>query len=107
MLAETDLFLPTTDRARRCLLLEGVEPDRIQVIEPGIDVERFAAGPTAGAEGHVIVSPGRLVWEKGHYDVIRALASLEGDVRLVIVGAGPERARLLRYADDLGLRRPC
>lgn len=103
VLAETDLFLPTTDRARRCLLLEGIEPERIQVMEPGIDVERFAAGPTANAEGHVIVSPGRLVWEKGHYDVIRALASLEADARLVIVGAGPERARLLRYADDLGL----
>ncbi len=61
-------------------------------------------GRAGAADGHVIVSPGRLVWEKGHYDVIRALASLPGDVRLVIVGAGPERARLLRYADDLGLR---
>jgi glycosyltransferase involved in cell wall biosynthesis len=106
VLAETDLFLPTTARARRCLLLEGVEPGRIQVVEPGIDIERFAPGPTGGAggaDGHVIVSPGRLVWEKGHYDVIRAVAELGRDVRLVIVGAGPEHARLLRYAKDLGL----
>ena len=54
----------------------------------------------------MIVSPGRLVWEKGHYDVIRAVAVLAErgrDVRLAIVGAGPERARLLRYADDLGV----
>ena len=43
LLAETDLFLPTTERARRCLLLEGAAPERIQVVEPGIDVERFAA----------------------------------------------------------------
>jgi glycosyltransferase involved in cell wall biosynthesis len=103
VLAETDLFVPTTDRAGRCLQLEGVEPRRIQVTEPGIDVERFASTPTEGADGHVIVSPGRLVWEKGHYDVIRAVAALGRDVRLVIVGAGPERARLLRYANDLGL----
>ena len=103
VLAETDLFLPTTNRARRCLLLEGAEPDRVQVVEPGIDVERFASGPTESAEGHLIVSPGRLVWEKGHYDVIRALATLPRDVRLMIVGAGPERARLVRYANDLGL----
>jgi len=103
VIAETDLFVPTTERARRCLLLEGVEPGRIQVVEPGIDVERFASGPTEGADGHLIVSPGRLVWEKGHYDVIRAVAALGGDVRLVIIGAGPERARLLRYANDLGL----
>lgn len=104
VLAETDLFLPTTERARRCLLLEGAAPERIQVVQPGIDVERFAmpAAPPAGAE-HVIVSPGRLVWEKGHYDVIRALTSLPSSARLVIVGAGPEEARLLRYAADLGL----
>jgi len=103
LLAETDLFLPTTERARRCLLLEGADAERIQVVEPGIDVERFAAGPVRAGEGHVIVSPGRLVWEKGHYDVIRALAAIETQASLLIVGAGPERDRLLRYADDLGL----
>lgn len=103
LLAETDLFLPTTERARHCLLLEGAAPERIQVVEPGIDVERFAAGSARAGEEHVVVSPGRLVWEKGHYDVIRALATSRGAVRLLIVGAGPERARLLRYADDLGL----
>ena len=57
----------------------------------------------AGGE-HLIVSPGRLVWEKGHYDVIRALATSGGAARLLIVGAGPERSRLLRYAADLGPR---
>lgn len=103
VLAETDLFLPTTDRARRCLLLEGVEPGRIQVVEPGIDVERFAFAPIERGEERLIVSPGRLVWEKGHYDVIRALATLPRDVRLLIVGAGPERTRLERYSNDLGL----
>ena len=41
LLAETDLFLPTTERARRCLLLEGADDARIQVVEPGIDVDRF------------------------------------------------------------------
>lgn len=103
VLAEADLLLPTTERARRCLLLEGARPERIQVVQPGIDVDRFSAPAATGAAEHVIVSPGRLVWEKGHYDVIRAVASLAGRARLVVVGAGPERARLLRYAADLGL----
>ena len=57
----------------------------------------------ARAGDRVIVSPGRLVWEKGHFDVIRALALLERPARLLIVGAGPERKRLLRYAADLGV----
>jgi glycosyltransferase involved in cell wall biosynthesis len=103
LLAEADLFLPTTERARRCLLLEGAPAERIRVVQPGIDVERFAAGRVGSVDEHLIVSPGRLVWEKGHYDVIRALAAIGGEARLLIVGAGPERARLLRYAGDLGL----
>ena len=51
VLAEADLFLPTTHRARRCLLLEGVEPDRIEVVEPGIDVDRFRARPAGRDDG--------------------------------------------------------
>jgi glycosyltransferase involved in cell wall biosynthesis len=103
VLRETDLFLPTTDRARRCLLLEGASDSRIAVSPPGIDLERFRTAPQAGEQGHLIVSPGRLVWEKGHYDVMRAVASTGDSSRLLIVGAGPERERLRRYAAELGI----
>ncbi len=103
-LARADLFLAATERARRCLLLEGADPERIEVSYPGVDTERFAAARAEPASEQLVVSPGRLVWEKGHYDVIRALATLEQPPRLLIVGDGPERGRLLRYAADLGLR---
>jgi glycosyltransferase involved in cell wall biosynthesis len=101
-LAQVDLFLAATERARRCLLLEGVEDERIEVLAPGVDLQAFRATATGGSR-RLIVSPGRLVWEKGHFDVLRALAVLEKDVRLLIVGAGPERDRLHRYAADLGV----
>jgi glycosyltransferase involved in cell wall biosynthesis len=113
-LTATDLFLPTTERARHALLLEGVPLERTEVVHPGIDIERFASAPRPEpppAE-HVVVSPGRLVWEKGHQDVMRALAALRaglaGDdvprtVRLLVVGAGPERDRLGAYAEELGI----
>jgi glycosyltransferase involved in cell wall biosynthesis len=102
---EADLFLATTERARRCLLLDGADPERIEVAWPGVDVERFAAARRRGAgrDRHLVVSPGRLVWEKGHHDVLRALAAVGGDDRLQIVGSGPQRERLLRYAADLGI----
>ncbi len=103
VLEATDLFLPTTERAASCLRLEGVGDDRIQVVQPGIDVDRFAVPAEHSPDRHLIVSPGRLVWEKGHYDVIRALASLGGEAHLLIVGAGGERSRLLRYAAELGI----
>jgi glycosyltransferase involved in cell wall biosynthesis len=103
VLERADLFLAATERARRCLLLEGAPDGRVVVAPPGIDVERFRSAGAPAAETHLIVSPGRLVWEKGHYDVLRALATLGGHQRLLIVGAGPERERLLRYAGELGL----
>lgn len=101
-IAAADLFLAATERARRCLLLEGVDEDRVEVAYPGVDVERFAAG-AAEQQEHVVVSPGRLVWEKGHFDVLRALATQPEPPRALLVGAGPEFERLLRYADELGL----
>jgi glycosyltransferase involved in cell wall biosynthesis len=111
-LAATDLFLPATERARQALLLEGVERGRTEVVYPGIDVERFADAPRPDPppEEHVVVSPGRLVWEKGHQDVMRALAALRRGMvgqpqafRLLVVGAGPEQERLERYAAELGI----
>lgn len=96
-----DLFLAATERARAALMLEGIDGGRVEVAPPGIDAERFAA---AGAPARdLVVSPARLVWEKGHFDVLRALALLPGERRLLIAGAGRERDRLLRYAAELGV----
>jgi glycosyltransferase involved in cell wall biosynthesis len=105
-IAAADLFLATTARARDCLVLEGVPPGRIEICPPGIDVERFAA---VERRPEVVVSAGRLVWQKGHQDVLRALAAIRrglvpGDApRLLIVGAGSEEQRLRRHAADLGV----
>jgi glycosyltransferase involved in cell wall biosynthesis len=113
VLAAADLFLPATERARDALLLEGVPAERIEVCPPGVDLARFRvdSGSPPAAERHRILSAGRLVWEKGHQDVLRALSALRRglvgeprrDVELLVVGSGPEEARLRRYASELGL----
>ena len=112
VLEGTDLFLPATERARNGLLLEGVPAERIEVCPPGIDLERFsaAAEPDPPPAEHVVISPGRLVWEKGHQDVLRAVAALDRGlvgpprrVRLAIVGSGPEEPRLRAHAAELGI----
>jgi glycosyltransferase involved in cell wall biosynthesis len=115
VLAETDLFLPVTERAAHALRLEGVEEHRMLVCPPGVDVGRFANTKPDAPHEHTIVSPGRQVWEKGHHDVLRALAALHrglvgpprtdvGGPRLLIVGSGPEERRLRAYAAELGLQ---
>lgn len=113
-LAAADLFLAATVRARESLLLEGVPEDRVILAEPGVDVSRFSVPAQAGVDEHLILSVGRLEWEKGHHDVLRAVAALaRGQVRapaeaaarlrLMIVGDGPEKARLQRHAEELGI----
>ena len=106
ILGSADLFLAATERARDALLLEGVPAEKIVVAPPGIDVERFAAGVAPELPDHVVLSVGRLVWEKGHQDVLRALAALHGagtSARVLIVGAGPEERRLRAHAEELGV----
>jgi glycosyltransferase involved in cell wall biosynthesis len=113
LLEHTDLYLPTTDRARAALLLEGVPGERIVVSPPGIDVDRFRSVHREPSGEHVFLSVGRLVWEKGHQDLLRAAAAIrEGVVsstttsfRVRIVGDGPERSRLEAHARELGLER--
>ena len=109
-----DLFLAASQRAFDALLLEGVPRERIRLTYPGIDVERFSAPPAQDVREHLILSPGRLEWEKGHHDVLRALAALRrglvpapaeavAAMRLVLVGSGPESERLERHAAELGV----
>jgi glycosyltransferase involved in cell wall biosynthesis len=111
VLAQTDLFLAATERARSALQLEGAPPERIRVCPPGVDVERFAGVGSSGFDGPTILAPARLVWEKGHHDILRALALMHHDAnrlgaaapRLVIVGRGPEERRLHEHASELGI----
>lgn len=113
ILGATDLYVAPTERSRDALLLEGVERDRIVVSAPGIDVGAFRPADRQDATTeHLVVSPGRLVWEKGHQDVIRAIAAIERGIigerrvrapRLRIIGKGPEEGRLRAHADELGV----
>jgi glycosyltransferase involved in cell wall biosynthesis len=85
-------------------VLEGAAPERIEVAPPGVDTVRFA--PTDPPAEHLVLLAGRLVWEKGHQDLLRALALLRErgkDVRALVVGAGPEEERLEAHAADLGV----
>ena len=127
VLPEVDLCLAATQRAADTLLLEGVPAAKIEVAPPGIALERFAAA-RAGSDPHAtavgsdpsataggltppVLSAGRLVWEKGHQDVIRAVAALRRglvgeprpDLRLLVVGDGPEGKKLRAHAEELGI----
>ena len=85
----------------------GVKPDRLMVQHNSI--RPFAPGPEdkvkelkaklgLTSDNFTLISVGRLSREKGHADLIEAMALVQASsrnpVRLVIVGDGPERAAL-------------
>lgn len=79
-----------------CVLRNGVDLDRFRPVEPG------KARASLGVAGPMLLSVGHLIPRKGHDFVIRALAELPG-YGLVIVGNGPERAKLQHLAAELGV----
>jgi glycosyltransferase involved in cell wall biosynthesis len=81
----------------------------VPIVLPGPQ-ERMALRQSLGipADTPVVLAIGRLSSEKGHRDLLDALALLRRNhpalrFHAVIVGDGPERARLIQQADDLGV----
>lgn len=87
----------------------GVDPDKISVVYNSIE----SVGPLEDREklrvefkieGKLIVSIGRLVPWKGFDCLIRGFAELKDqDLKLYIIGGGPEQEDLQRTAGSLGL----
>ena len=90
-----------------------IDPEKLHVMRNGVDLERFRPSPQdesrtrLGLQGRpLLLSVGNLVPLKGHDLTIAAFASLlpeYPDAQLVLVGAGPERARLEAQVRTLGL----
>jgi len=105
------VIVPTGTMARRLVEL-GVRA-RIEVLPSGIDVATFAHGRRRGdvrarlgalPEQSLIVCVGRLGREKNVELALDAFARLGDErARLAIVGDGPHRAALERYARRLGV----
>lgn len=104
----------TSTRIGALLAERGFDAARIRLLPNGVDVRRFTTasrdaalcGELRGDAARVGIFVGRLVPEKGQDLLIEAWARACGarpDMRLVLVGDGPERAPLAALAARLGL----
>jgi len=91
----------------------GVRHERIRVLPNAVDPGRFHAGHDGhevrrrlGLDGAFVVGfCGSLKRWHGVHHLIASAARVDAvsDLRILIVGDGPERDRLMRQAEDLGL----
>jgi glycosyltransferase involved in cell wall biosynthesis len=84
----------------------------VQVVHNGVDVEAFKPGERSATQrrqlglpagARVLVSVGRLVGWKGLRVIVEALRELPPDVHYLVVGEGPDEARLREQAAQAGL----
>lgn len=95
------LVAVSTDLCVRLAEVAGVPRERVMRVRNGVDLDAFRTGDPAVArrelglpgEGRLVLGVGRLVPGKGFDVAIDAVHRLR-DVRLVLVGGGPERSRL-------------
>ena len=112
-----DLFITTTERGKSVLKLEGVPEEKIRVIYPGIEVDRFSPKPPdeslrkslgIASDDKVILFAGRIVYKKGIYTICQAVREIKRlhpgiHLKAIMLGRGPEEAKLKEYIKDLGL----
>ncbi len=112
-----DRIIANSDFTREELLKLGVDPERITMIFPGVDLERFRPGldftdlrSTTGipTRSRLILSVGRLTRRKGFDYVIRSLPGLvtDGiDVHYAIIGVGEDADFLAALARRFGVEQ--
>ena len=98
----------------------GLDQGRLEVVTPGLPVstgptvyQKLTAGGADRAEVRerlgmgphdlVVMTLTRLVARKGVDDLIKALAGLPAEIKLLVVGEGPDRARLEGLVKETGL----
>lgn len=114
-LRRADRVIANSDFTRDVLIDMGVAPERVLIINPGVDIERFrpglecqdlreGLGLPAGAK--LVLSVGRLSRRKGFDTVIRCLPALRSsglNVHYAVVGIGEDLAYLKTLAREVGV----
>ncbi len=100
-------FHAISESTRDDLVRRGVRAERIVVIHPGVDADRYHPDPgTPRAERPTFLYLGRLKRYKGVEFALRAVGAarqVRDDITLDICGQGDDRPRLERLAAELGL----
>jgi phosphatidylinositol alpha-1,6-mannosyltransferase len=111
-----DMVIANSDFTANELLKLGVRPERLELVNPGVDIARFRRGLACAdlresvltrPGQRLILSVGRLSRRKGFDRVIRTLPLLiEGgvDAQYVIIGIGEDHDHLSKLAQECGVR---
>ena len=98
-------FTVLSESSKRDVVRLGIRPERIAVVPPGTDFDRFSPDENVAREP-VLLHVGRIKKYKSVDHLLRAARLLRDrgrEFRVVIVGSGDDRPRLEKLAAELGL----
>jgi glycosyltransferase involved in cell wall biosynthesis len=102
-------LIAVSSALKAALVALGTPEAKVTVLRNGVETalfrppsDRAALRARLGLSGPTLISVGLLIERKGHHRVIEALPGLPG-FTLLIVGEGPERARLAALIERFGL----
>lgn len=101
-------MITVCDALKREMIGFGMDGDKIFPLRNGVDlhlfypVDKMAAREALHINGFTILSVGHLDARKGHDRTIAALRFLP-DVKLIIVGSGPDKSKLQNLAMNAGV----
>jgi alpha-maltose-1-phosphate synthase len=88
-----DLFLAVTEKAKQTLIKEDVKPEKIIVVNMGIDIQKFEPAKIKKYKKEInILCVARLVPEKGIMDLFEAFQNIRKtnpNIHLIFIGDGP------------------
>ena len=102
-------LIAVSDALKQALVALGAPADKVTVLRNGVDTTLFrppanraAARQALGLHAPTLISVGLLIERKAHHLTIEAMRQLPG-FELLIVGEGPEQARLAGLIERFGL----
>ena len=113
-LLNSDMILANSENTRREAEKLGVPASKVAVIHQGVDLNKLRVNEERKAqlqemfniEGKLVMTAGRLVERKGTRYLILAMKEVVKQfptAKLVIIGDGPEKPRLMRLNSQLGM----
>ena len=114
-LKRADAVTTICEGLRRDIVARGIPADKITVIPNAVDIDKFAVGGVADQDlkGKLGLQGARLIGFIGSFyayeglDIllraVPALSATRPDLRVLLVGGGPEDARLRQLAKDLNI----
>ena len=79
----------------------GIDFERLDLVQP--DLRQLALLKQWAAGRPIVLSVGRHVYYKGYHHLLRAVAKMRSDAVLLMIGAGPLGAELIKHTVELGI----